>query len=86
MHSLIVSQDGTFRTDLEPSALDAVLSVPANVTWLDIEDPAEADIALREMSSAFIRWPSKTPSVPMSGPRSMPTPRQRPVAWTLQAR
>jgi magnesium transporter len=46
MHSLIVSQDGAFRTDLEPSALDAALSVPANVIWLDIQDPAEEDIAL----------------------------------------
>jgi magnesium transporter len=46
MHSLIVSQDGAFRTDLDPSALDAALCVPANVIWLDIQDPAEEDTAL----------------------------------------
>jgi magnesium transporter len=46
MHSLIVSQDGAFRTDLEPSALDAALAVPANVIWLDIQNPTEEDTAL----------------------------------------
>jgi magnesium transporter len=46
MHSLIVSQDGAFRTDLDPSALDAALAVPANVIWLDIQDPTEEDTTL----------------------------------------
>jgi magnesium transporter len=46
MRSLIVSQDGTFRTDLEPSALGPILAVPANVIWLDIQDPAEEETAL----------------------------------------
>jgi Mg2+ and Co2+ transporter CorA len=46
MHSLIVSQDGAFRTDLDASALDAALAVPANVIWLDIQDPADEDTAL----------------------------------------
>ena len=46
MHSLIVSQEGAFRTDLEPDALDAALSVPANVIWLDIQDPTEEDTSL----------------------------------------
>jgi len=53
MHSLIVSQDGTFRTDLEPSALGAALSVPANVIWLDIQDPTEEDTALLRDVFAF---------------------------------
>jgi magnesium transporter len=46
MHSLIVSQDGTFHTDLEPDAIDAALSVPTNVTWLDIQDPTDEDTAI----------------------------------------
>jgi magnesium transporter len=46
MRSLIVSQDGAFRTDLEPSVLGPVLAVPTNVVWLDIQDPADEDIAL----------------------------------------
>jgi magnesium transporter len=46
MRSLIVSQDGAFRADLEPSALGPVLSGPANVVWLDIQDPAEDDTAI----------------------------------------
>jgi magnesium transporter len=46
MHSLIVSQDGTFRTDLDPRALDTALGVPTNVIWLDIQDPTEEDTVL----------------------------------------
>jgi magnesium transporter len=46
MRSLIVSQDGAFRADLEPNALGPVLAVPTNVVWLDIQDPADEDTAL----------------------------------------
>jgi magnesium transporter len=46
MHSLIVSQDGVFRTDLEPSALETALAAPSSVTWLDIQDPTDEDTAL----------------------------------------
>jgi magnesium transporter len=53
MHSLIVSQDGAFRTDLDSSALDAALAVPANVIWLDIQDPTEEDTALLRDAFGF---------------------------------
>jgi magnesium transporter len=46
MHSLIVSQNGAFHKDIEPSALGAALAAPTDVIWLDIQDPAEDDTAL----------------------------------------
>jgi len=46
MRSLIVSQDGTFRTDLPPATVGEVLTNPANTIWLDIQDPTDADMAL----------------------------------------
>jgi magnesium transporter len=46
MHSLIVSENGAFHKDIEPSALNAALAVPANVIWLDVQDPTEDDTAL----------------------------------------
>lgn len=46
MRSLVVSREGRFYTDLEPGQLGAALANPADVTWLDIQDPTEDDIAL----------------------------------------
>jgi magnesium transporter len=53
MRLLTVSQNGTFRTDLEPGALGPVLAAQANVVWLDIQDPAEDDIAILRDVFAF---------------------------------
>ncbi len=46
MRSLVVSRQGEFYTDLESDQLAASLANPADVTWLDIQDPTEDDIAL----------------------------------------
>jgi magnesium transporter len=46
MQSLIVAQDGIFRTDLPPTQLGEALANPAAIIWLDIQDPADEDIAL----------------------------------------
>jgi magnesium transporter len=46
MHSLIVAEGGAFRSDLDPSALGAILAVPSDTIWLDIQDPVDEDIAL----------------------------------------
>jgi magnesium transporter len=46
MHSLIISAAGTFRSDLDPGSLGAILAVPSSTIWLDIQDPADEDVAL----------------------------------------
>ena len=46
MRTLLVSENGALRTDLDESALDRVLSQPHTVTWLDISNPVEEDVAL----------------------------------------
>jgi magnesium transporter len=53
MHTLLVCQNGTFRTDLRPSAISDVLANPDNIVWLDIRDPTEQDIALLRHGFGF---------------------------------
>ncbi len=46
MRSLVVAHDGSLQTDLPLDRLGEALANRAVVVWLDIQDPAEEDIAL----------------------------------------
>ena len=53
MWSLVVAQDGKFRTDLPLDQLGEALADPTMIIWLDVEAPADEDIALLRDAFGF---------------------------------
>jgi magnesium transporter len=53
MYSLLVSENGIFRTDVPCASIAEVLANPANILWMDVQDPADEDIAVLRNSFGF---------------------------------
>ncbi|MCX7670962.1 MAG: hypothetical protein N2439_12935, partial [Anaerolineae bacterium] len=53
MRTLVLSQRGRFRNDLDVTHLAVALNDPHNLLWLDIQDPNDEDIALLREQFGF---------------------------------